>query len=397
MTAVMDRTGVKGAASGWVVPFARPDLGEEEIAAVARCLRSGWLTNGPMVARFEADFARFLGPGVHAVATSANTTGLEIALQALGLGPGDEVITSVNTFIATALAIAHVGAMPVLADIDPATLMIDPAAVEAAITSATRAILPVHIAGLACDLGALDAIARRHGLKVVEDAAHAFPARWRTRMIGNGTSDATVFSFYASKTITTGEGGMVTTRDPELARRLRLLRLHGIDKDAFARDRETARPWAYDVVEAGRKANMPDIAAAIGIEQLKKAAAFHERRSAIARRYDEAFAGLPLVLPAQPAPGGRHAWHLYIVRLTRQAGIDRDTFIARLAEQGIQCSVHFIPLHRHTYWRRRPDADRGRFPHAEAAFECSATLPLFSAMSDAEVDLVIAAVRRLLA
>jgi dTDP-4-amino-4,6-dideoxygalactose transaminase len=381
----------------WLVPLSRPDVDEDDIAAVVECLKSGWLTSGPKVKEFEAAFAGFLGDDVHAVAVNSNTMGLLIALQALGIGPGDEVITSTNTFSATALSIVHVGARPVLVDIDPRTLTIDPAAVEAAITPRTRAIVPVHVAGLACDMAAIGALARRHNLRVIEDAAHAFPASHDQRLIGNGTSDATVFSFYATKTITTGEGGMVTTPHAEIARQMRLLRLHGIDKDIFSRDGDRRRPWLYDVLAPGHKANMPDMAAALGIEQLKKAWAFHERRVAIAQRYRQAFADLPLVLPVDAPAGDLHAWHLYVVRLADQAPLERDAFIERMAAGSIQCGVHFIPLHHLTYWRRHPELAAACLPQADDAFARSVSLPLFTAMSDLDIDYVIAAVRRLLA
>lgn len=388
---------VSSIAPGWVVPLSRPDLGDEEIAAVVECLKSGWLTTGPKSKKFESDFARFLGPGVHAVSTNSNTMGLLLALQALGIGVGDEVITTTNTFVASAMSIVHAGATPVLTDIDPATLNIDPACVQAAITPRTKAILPVHLGGLACDMDRIGAIAARHGLKVIEDAAHALPTTWRERMIGDHTADATVFSFYASKTVTTGEGGMVATPHAEVAKQVRLLRLHGIDKDVFDRGTDPARPWFYDVVAPGHKANMPDIAAAIGVEQLKKAWKFHERRGAIARRYRDAFADLPLILPADAPDSDLHAWHLYIIRLAPKSPLTRDAFIARMAGLGVQCGVHFIPLHRLSYWRERPGAAMRKFPHADAAFQRSVTLPLFTAMSDADVDFVITAVRRLLA
>jgi dTDP-4-amino-4,6-dideoxygalactose transaminase len=384
---------VASLARPWLVPLARPDLDEEDIAAVADCLRSGWLTSGPKVKAFEAAFAGFLGDDVHAVAVNSNTMGLLIALQALGIGPGDEVITSTNTF---SLSVVHVGARPVPVDIDPRTLTIDPAAIEAAITPRTRAIIPVHVGGLACDMAAIGAIARRHNLRVIEDAAHAFPTTSGGRLVGNGTADATVFSFYATKTITTGEGGMVTTPHAELARQLRLLRLHGIDKDIFSRDGDK-RPWLYDVLGPGHKANMSDMAAALGIEQLKKAWAFHERRSAIARRYAEAFADLPLVLPVEAPARDLQAWHLYVVRLGDDAPLTRDGFIERMSASSIQCGVHFIPLHRLTYWRQHPDIAAAHLPQADAAFERSVSLPLFTAMSDLDIDYVIAAVRRLLA
>lgn len=370
-------------------------MDEDDIAAVVECLRSGWLTSGPKVKEFEAAFASFLGDEVQAVAVNSNTSGLLLSLQAFGIGPGDEVITSTNTFSATALSVVHVGARPVLVDIDPRTLTVDPAAVEAAITPRTRAIIPVHIGGLACDMAAIGAIARRHNLKVIEDAAHAFPASVDGRLIGNATSDATIFSFYATKTITTGEGGMVTTPHPEIAQQLRLLRLHGIDKDIFSRDGDR-RPWLYDVLAPGHKANMSDMAAALGVEQLKKAWAFHERRTAIVRRYQEAFADLPLVLPVDAPAGNLHAWHLYVVRLAPEVPMTRDAFIERMAASSIQCSVHFIPLHRLTYWRERPDIAAAHLPQADAAFARSISLPLFTAMSDLDVDYVIAAVRRLL-
>jgi dTDP-4-amino-4,6-dideoxygalactose transaminase len=388
---------VASQARHWLVPLARPDVDEDDIAAVVECLRTGWLTSGPKVKQFEDAFASFLGDDVHAIAVNSNTQGLLIALQALGIGPGDEVITSTNTFTATALSIVHVGARPVLVDIDPRTLTIDVAAVEAAITPRTRAIIPVHVGGLACDMAAIGALAQRHGLRVIEDAAHAFPAAHGERLIGNGTSDATVFSFYATKTITTGEGGMVTTPHADVARQLRLLRLHGIDKDIFARDDDRRRPWLYDVLAPGHKANMADMAAALGVEQLKKAWAFHERRMAIARRYHAAFADLPLVLPADAPAGDLHAWHLYVVRLTDDAPLKRDAFIERMAASSIQCGVHFIPLHHLTYWRERIDIAATPLPQADDAFSRSVSLPLFTAMSDSDIDYVIAAVRRLLA
>jgi dTDP-4-amino-4,6-dideoxygalactose transaminase len=381
---------------GWLVPLSRPSLGDEEIAGVVECLKSGWLTSGPVVREFESAFAQFIGSDIHASATSSGTAGLILALQALGIGEGGEVITTANTFIATAQSIIAVGAVPVLADIDPVSLNVDPVSVEAAITPRTRAILPVHIAGLACDVRAIRAIADQYGLKVVEDAAHAFPASAGNRLIGDHTADATVFSFYASKTLTTGEGGMVVTPDTEVTRCIRVLRLHGIDKDTFDRRTDPARSWHYDVVEPGHKANMPDYAAAIGIEQLRKAPAFRRRRATIAAQYSEAFAGLPLILPADAPGDDLHAWHLYIVRLAPEAPLTRDMFITRMAECGIQCGVHFIPLHCLTYWRERFGSCDDDFPNALRAYQATATLPLFSAMTDGDVELVVTTVRRLL-
>ena len=269
------------------LPFALPDIGEAEIAEVVDTLRSGWITTGPKAKRFEDDFRAFLGdPALHCLAVNSATAGLHLALEAMGIGPGDEVITTTHTFTATAEVVRYLGADVVLVDIDPATLCITPSAIEAAITPATRAIIPVHYGGRSADMGAILDIARRHGLKVVEDAAHALPATCGGRMIGTLDSDATVFSFYANKTITTGEGGMVVTRDPELAARIKVMRLHGISRDAFDRFTASVPSWYYEIVAPGFKYNLTDIAAALGLQQLKKARAFQERRAQIAAAYE---------------------------------------------------------------------------------------------------------------
>jgi dTDP-4-amino-4,6-dideoxygalactose transaminase len=381
------------------LPFALPEIGEEEIAEVVDALRSGWVTTGPKTLRFEQDFAAFLGggtapAGLHAIAVNSATAGLHLALEALGIGPGDEVITTTHTFTATAEVVRYLGADVKLVDIDPATLNIDPAAVEAAITPRTKAILPVHYAGLAADMPALLAIARRHGLKVVEDAAHALPTRCGGELVGTLGSDATVFSFYANKTITTGEGGMLVTRDAALAQRARVMRLHGMNRDAF--DRYTAKvpSWYYEVVAPGFKYNLTDIAAALGIHQLRRLPAFQQQRERLAARMDTALAGLPLVLPPRPL-GLRdsHAWHLYVVRLADGAGIERDRFIEHLYASGIGCSVHYIPLHLHPYWRDRYALDAAQFPHSQRAYERMVSLPLYTRMTEAHVMRVAAAVR----
>jgi len=378
------------------LPFALPDIGEEEIRAVEACLRSGWVTTGPVTKRFEEAFRDYLGAGVEAISVNSATAGLHLALESLKIGPGDEVIVPTLTFTATAEVVRYLGARPVFVDADPHTLNLAPDAVAAAITPRTRAIVPVHYAGLACDMDALGALAARHGLRVVEDAAHAFPARWNDRLVGTLDSDVTVFSFYANKTMTTGEGGMVVTRDAALAQRIRCMRLHGISRDAF--DRYVARTpsWYYEVVAAGFKYNLTDIAAAIGIEQLRKIDGFQARRGAMAARYDAALAGLPLQLPAGPGPGAAHAWHLYVVRLTEDAGIERDQLIQRLSGRGIGTSVHFIPLHRQPYWRDSYDLRAADFPVAERAFETMLTLPLYTRMRDADQERVIAALHDLL-
>ncbi|MGF6274674.1 dTDP-4-amino-4,6-dideoxygalactose transaminase [Massilia sp. UYP11] len=390
------------------LPFALPDIGEEEIRAVEACLRSGWVTTGPVTRRFETAFRDYLGGEVEAIAVNSATAGLHLALEAAGVKPDDEVIVPTLTFTASAEVVRYLGARPVFVDADPYTLNLDPAAVAAAITPRTRAIVPVHFAGMAADMDAIGHLARRHGLRVIEDAAHAFPTRHRSRLVGTLDSDVTVFSFYANKTMTTGEGGMVVTRDPRLAERIRCMRLHGISRDAF--DRYTARTpsWYYEVVAAGFKYNLTDIASAIGIEQLRKIDRFQQRRTALAERYDAALAGLPLILPARPAPGSgsTHAWHLYVVRLDRAAQDGalgqstahgaRDALIARLAERGIGTSVHFIPLHRQPYWRDSCGLRPADFPVAEAAFGAMLSLPLYTRMSDADQERVIAALHGLL-
>lgn len=379
------------------LPFALPDIGEEEIAEVVDTLRSGWITTGPKAARFEKDFAEFLGdPSLHCIAVSSATAGLHLALEALGIGPGDEVITTTHTFTATAEVVRYLGADVRFVDIDPVTLNIDPAQVERAIGPRTRAILPVHYAGLAAEMAALLAIARRHGLKVIEDAAHALPATSSGALVGTLESDATVFSFYANKTITTGEGGMVVTRNDALARRARVMRLHGMNRDAFDRFTATVPGWHYDIVAPGYKYNLTDIAAALGIQQLRKAASFQARREAIARMYDAGFEGLPLLTPPWPVAGDRHAWHLYVVRLDDAAATGRDEVINRLFAAGIGCSVHYIPLHLHTYWRERYGLDAAAFPASQHAYERLVSLPIYSRMTDADVQRVIAAMRSVL-
>jgi dTDP-4-amino-4,6-dideoxygalactose transaminase len=379
------------------LPFALPDIDEAEIDAVVACLRSGWVTTGPTTRRFEQDFDAYLGGGVQAIAVNSATAGLHLALESLGIGPGDEVIVPTLTFTATAEVARYLGARPVFVDVEPDRMTLSVAAVEAALTPRTRAIVPVHYAGLACDMDGLLALARRHGLRVVEDAAHAFPTRYKGRLVGTLDSDITVFSFYANKTMTTGEGGMVVTRDPDLAQRVRVMRLHGISQDAFDRYVSHKPAWYYEVVAAGFKYNLTDIASAIGIEQLRKIDRFAARRADLARRYRDGLADLPLHLPARPDSDSTHAWHLYVVRLATGAPLGRDDLIGELARRGIGTSVHFIPLHRQPYWRDTYDLSPARFPVAEACYPRMLTLPLYTKMSDADQDRVIGHLRELLA
>ena len=379
------------------LPFALPEIGEEEIAEVVDTLRSGWVTTGPKAKRFEQDFVTFLGdPSLEAIAVNSATAGLHLALEALGIGPGDEVITTTHTFTATAEVVRYLGADVKLVDVDPATLCIDIAAFEAAITPRTKAVIPVHYADMAADMGRILAIARRHGLKVVEDAAHALPTTWDGRLIGTLGSDVTVFSFYANKTITTGEGGMLVTRDPAIAARAKVMRLHGINRDAFDRFTAKVPSWYYEIVAPGFKYNLTDIAAALGIHQLQRAQVFQRRRQLLAERYDAGLADLPIVLPPRPAAGETHAWHLYVIRLTDDAPIGRDALIEALYAAGIGCSVHYIPLHLHPYWRDRYGLKAEDFPKSQLAYERMLSIPLYSRMTEGDVDRVAAALRQAL-
>ncbi len=376
------------------LPFALPDIGEQEIAEVVDTLRSGWVTTGPKTKRFEEDFTAFLGDAsLHSMAVNSATAGLHLALEALGIGPGDEVITTTHTFTATAEVVRYLGADVVLVDIDPATLCIDVNAVAAAITPRTKAVMPVHYAGLAADMPALLALAKKHGLKVVEDAAHALPTTCGGQLIGTLESDVTVFSFYANKTITTGEGGMVVTRDAALAQRIKTMRLHGMSRDAFDRFTATVPSWYYEIVAPGFKYNLTDIASALGLQQLKRLGAFQKRREEIALQFNAAFADLPVTTPPLAAGGDMHAWHLYVMRLGDAAQLSRDAFIERLFAAGIGCSVHYIPLHLQPYWRDRYALVPANFPHSQKAYERMVSLPLYTRMTDADVHRVIAAVR----
>ena len=379
------------------LPFALPDLGEEEITEVVDSLRSGWVTTGPKTKKFEQDFIGFLGGEVEAIAINSATAGLHLALEAVGVGPGDEVITTPYTFTATAEVIRYLGADPVFVDIDPVTFNIDVASIENNITPRTKAIIPVHFAGLACDMDAIIEIAKRHDLKIIEDAAHALPSRYKGDLIGTLQTDATVYSFYATKTITTGEGGMIVTRDQDIAKRCRVMRLHGISKDAFDRYSSTKPAWYYEVVAPGYKYNMTDIAASMGIHQLKKAERFQQRRQKLAAFYDHELEGLPLLLPPHAPEGDLHAWHLYVIRLTDDALVSRDDFIQQMAGKGIGCSVHFIPLHLHPYWRDTYSLEPGDFPNAISTYERAVSLPLYTKMTDDDALRVVAAIKAVLA
>lgn len=375
------------------LPFSAPWLGEEEVSEVSAVLRSDWLTTSHKTFQFEEAFARYVG-SPQALAFNSCTGGLHTALAALGIGPGDEVITSDWTFAATANVICHQGATPVLADIDPRTLNIDVEEIERKITSRTKAIIPVHFGGRPCPMERILALAQSFHLAVVEDAAHALGATYNGRMIGNLPSQVTCFSFYPTKCITTGEGGMNTTADEELARRMRIWRLHGINRDAWDRYQKGGS-WNYEVVEPGFKYNLTDIASAIGLAQLQKAEYFQARRESLVARYRLLLAGLPLELPP-PYDEGRNAWHLFPVQLKlEELTCTREEMIEALVQENIGVSVHFIPLHRMPYYRDRFGYRPSDFPVAESAFHRLISLPLFARMSEEDQDSVVEALRKL--
>ncbi len=382
--------------SGPTVPFFRPSIGEAEIAEVVDSLRSGWLTTGPKTMQFEKDFAEFLGGDLHAVAVNSATAAMHLALEALEIGPGDEVIVPSYTFTATAEVIRYMGAQPVFIDCDLATFNIRPDQVEAAITPRTKAVMPVHFAGLPCDMEGICDLAKQHNIKVVDDAAHALPAAQNGVTIGAGQADVTAFSFYANKTMTTGEGGMLVTRNPDIAARAKTMRLHGISRDVFNRFTDTKASWRYDIVAPGFKYNMTDVAAALGLHQLRRVPEFMDRRTELCERFDAAFADLPLIRPAAARDGDQHSRHLYIVRTTDASPVDRDGLIAGLQDRNIGTSVHYTPLHSMTYWRESCGLEKADFPNSEAIGSSCVSLPLFMAMSDDEQDIVIAAVREIM-
>ena len=377
------------------VPFSRPSLGKEEEDAVLAVLRSGWLSTGDVAARFESEFATCVGAR-HAIALNSATAGLHLALEALAVTPGSVVLTTPFTFAATAEVVRYLGADPVFVDIDPATLNIDVTRLEEALDRLAKsgrrvsAIIPVHMAGLPCDMEAIGHLSVKYGVPVVEDAAHAFPVRQGGRFVGT-LSDVGVFSFYATKTITTGEGGMAVTDRDELARRMRVMRLHGIDRDVWKRYTDPGATWKYDVVAPGYKYNLTDLAAAIGRVQLQKADALLLQRRAIALRYTSAFRGLDFL--QVPPQSDNHAWHLFIIRIKEaKLSIDRDRFIEELGRRGIGVSVHFIPLHLMSYYRDKYSLKPEDFPAALQSFRACISLPLSASLTEPEIERVISAV-----
>lgn len=375
--------------------FGSPQIGEEEIEEVLATLRSAWIGTGPRVARFEADFGTYVGAG-HAVALNSCTAGLHLAMKALRLRPGDEVIVPAMTFAATANAVVHAGARPVLADVDRETMCLTPEAIEERITPRTRAVVPVHFAGRPCEIERMVALGRREGLGIVEDCAHAIETQVGGRHAGT-FGDFGVFSFYVTKNVVTGEGGMVVTADGESAARIKTLGLHGLSADAWSRFSDEGYKH-YEVVEPGFKYNMMDLQAAIGLHQLARAEANLGRREEVWRRYDEAFADLPLLTPPPPQPGTRHARHLYTVMLDLgRLDVSRDEALLELHRRKVGTGVHYRALHLHPYYRETFGYESGDFPNSEWISERTVSLPLSPKLSDEDVEDVIDAVRRTVA
>jgi dTDP-4-amino-4,6-dideoxygalactose transaminase len=375
--------------------FGQPDIRDEEIREVVASMTTGWLGTGPKVARFEREFGAYVG-APHAVALGSCTAALHLSLLAAGLSRGDEVITTALTFCATANAILHAGATPVLADVDPVTMNLDPDDVARKITPRTKALLPVHFAGRACDMDRLMALAARHRLKVIEDCAHAIETTWRGRHAGT-LGDFGCFSFYVTKNVVTGEGGLVVARNEDDAARVKVLGLHGMSQDAWKRFSDEGYRH-YEVVACGFKYNMMDLQAAIGIHQLARVEAAWQRRREIWERYDDAFSRLPLGTPAPAEPESRHALHLYTVLVDESAsGVTRDAFLARMTREGIGVGVHYQALPEHPYYRETLGWRPEDTPHATAIGRRTVSLPLSPKLSDGDVSDVIVAVRRALA
>lgn len=372
------------------VPFHVAAVGDEEAQAAADVIRSGWLTMGQRTFEFERRFAAYVG-APHAIAVVSGTAALHLALEAFGIQAGDEVLLPTTTFTATAEVVCYFGATPVLVDVEPRTMNLDPADAARRITAHTKAIIPVHIAGVPCDMDEILALASKHGLRVVEDAAHALPASYHGTPIG-ALSEVTAFSFYATKTLTTGEGGMLTTSNDKVAERVRIMRLHGIEREAWKRYSSDGS-WFYQVQEAGYKYNMTDIAAAIGLVQLGKCDDLSAARHAIAERYTAAFSEIQSLQVPDDQHDRKTPWHLYVLRIhPERLSINRDQFISELKSRGIGTSVHFIPLHLHPFYQKRFGYKTGDFPCAEAEYARALSLPIYPTMTDAEINAVIHAV-----
>ena len=374
------------------IPFALPEIGEEEINEVVDSLRSGWVTTGPKTQKFEEDFAKYIGVK-HSLSVNSATSGLHLALDAIGIKRGDKVIVPVNTFTSTAEVVRYFDADPIFCDIDPDNFNISVTAIEKILsespnTDEIKAIMPVHVAGQSCEMDEIASLAKKYNLKIVEDAAHALPTTYKGKLIGT-LSDVTVYSFYATKTLCTAEGGMVVTNNDEYAKRIKVMRLHGFNRDAWNRYNSDKPAWFYEIIAPGYKYNMADIAAAMGIHQLVKADRFYDRRCEIAQKFNNAFKDLAQIqTPFVTRPEDKHSYHLYILKVPK-----RDEFIQKLSDKGVGSSVHWIPLHIQPYWKEKYNFTDDMFPVAMKNFESIMSLPIYTKLSDTEVDYIIKSVK----
>ena len=374
--------------------FGSPYIEDDEIEDVVDCLKSGWLGTGPKVGQFEKDFANYKDLS-HAIAVNSGTAALHLSMLAEGFGPGDEIITTALTFCATVNVICHTGAKPVLVDVDPISMNIDPAQIEGKITNQTKAILPVHLAGRSCDMDPICSVARQYNLKIIEDCAHAIETEYKGKKAGT-FGDFGCFSFYVTKNVITGEGGMVITKNADAAKRIKRLALHGLDQDAWKRFSDEGYEHYY-VVEAGYKYNMMDIQAAIGIHQLKRVDRCRARREEVWLKYKNAFRDLPIEIPADPEPDTRHAYHLFTILVDRDnAGISRDDFLERMTALKIGVGVHYLSIPEHPFYQQTFDWHPDEFPHAKDIGRKTVSLPLSAKLSEADVNDVIHAVRTIL-
>lgn len=387
------------------VPFAIPECGDEEIQEVADVIKSGWLTTASRCSRFEKDFAKFVG-AKHALAVNSATAALHLGLEALGIDEGDKVLVPTFTFTATAEVVRYLKADPVFVDCDLETFCITPTLIENTLANVysliadnpIKAIIPVHFAGHPCDMNSILKLSNKNNLRIMEDAAHALPTRYNGNLIGS-LGDITCFSFYANKTITTGEGGMLCTNSDEIAARVKVMRLHGINRDVWDRF-SVGASWEYDIVAPGFKYNMPDISAAIGIHQLKKAEHFRNKRQRIAEKYYESLKDIPgLILPKIHCAMEDHSWYLFIVLIDSDRtvrGVDRNIFIDEMTKRNIGTSVHYKPIHRMTYYKERYGLKPEMFPNAEWIFQRCVSIPMFSAMTQEQVNYVIKSIKEIL-
>jgi len=371
------------------IPFHKTHTTQEEIDAATEAIQSGWLTMGPKTVEFENKFKEYIG-SLEAVSMNSATAALHLGLKAIGLKRDDEVILPTNTFVATAEVVTYFDAIPVLCDIEESTHNMDVSKIEALITDDTKAIIPVHFAGQPCDMDEIYDIAKKYNLKIIEDAAHAIPSSYKSSQIGNlQKSDVTCFSFYATKTLSTGEGGMATTNNPKYAKSMRINRLHGISKDAW--DRYTTKgSWYYEIVDNGNKYNTTDINSAIGMVQLKKQEMLREQRRQIAIRYSEAFKDNKNIVIPFVKEDRETSWHLYVIKIS-----NRDEVIEKLKEFGIGCSVHFIPIHKHPYYKNKYEYKNEDYPVANKVFDRSLSLPIYPDMSNEKIAYVIQKVKEI--